>query len=138
MLVAEAPMTALRAEGLNPTGLVRRNLAPAELYEETLRLRTGRLAHGGGLVTLTAPHTGRSPNDRFVVYESGSSSLVDWGDINVPISEEHYALLKTGIIDLLNGTGRLYVRDAKGRRRSPVRHQGPRDLREPVARPLRP
>lgn len=55
MLVAEAPMTVLRAEGLDPKGRVRRNLAPAELYEETLRLGTGRLAHGGGLVTLTAP-----------------------------------------------------------------------------------
>ena len=112
MLVAEAPMTALRAEGLDPKGRVRRNLAPAELYEETLRLGTGRLAHGGGLVTLTAPHTGRSPNDRFVVHESGSSGLIDWGDINVPIAEQHYELLKAGIIDRLNGTD-LYVRDAK-------------------------
>jgi len=112
MLVAEAPMTALRGEGLNPTGLVRRNLAPAELYEETLRLGTGRLAHGGGLVTLTAPHTGRSPNDRFVVHESGASGLIDWGDINIPIAEEHYALLKAEIIHRLNRTD-LYVRDAK-------------------------
>ena len=112
MLVAEAPKMALRAEGLTPGGRIRRNLAPAQLYEETLRLGTGRLAHGGGLVTVTAPHTGRSPNDRFVVREAGTSGLIDWGDVNVPIEEGHYDLLKSDIIDHLNRCD-LYVRDAK-------------------------
>ncbi|MDE2783870.1 MAG: phosphoenolpyruvate carboxykinase (ATP) [Gemmatimonadota bacterium] len=112
MLVAEAPTTALRGEGMTPRGRIRRNLSPAELYEETLRLGTGRLAHGGGLVTLTAPHTGRSPNDRFVVREADTGGLIDWGDVNVPIAEGHYQLLKAGIIDHLNNRD-LYVRDAK-------------------------
>ncbi len=102
----------LTPQGLNPRGRVRRNLSPAELYEETLRLGTGRLAHGGGLVTLTAPHTGRSPNDRFIVHEAASAGLIDWGDVNVPIAEEHYARLKSDIIDRLNGCD-LYVRDAR-------------------------
>ena len=112
MLVAEAPTMALRSEGLTPRGRILRNLSPAELYEETLRLGTGRLARGGGLVTVTAPHTGRSPNDRFVVREAGAGSLIDWGDVNVPISEGHYDLLKAEIVDHLNN-GDLYVRDAK-------------------------
>ena len=102
----------LTEQGLTPTRRVRRNLCPAELYEETLRLGTGRIAQGGGLVTVTSPHTGRSPNDRFVVREAETSDRIDWGDVNVPIAEEHYALLKTDIIDRLNGT-ELYVRDAK-------------------------
>ncbi|MDE2975123.1 MAG: phosphoenolpyruvate carboxykinase (ATP) [Gemmatimonadota bacterium] len=102
----------LTAQGLAPRGRVRRNLSPARLYEETLRLGTGRLAHGGGLVTVTAPHTGRSPNDRFIVREAGSSDLIDWGDINVPIGEEHYARLKSDIVGRLNGRD-LYVRDAR-------------------------
>ena len=102
----------LTAQGLAPGGRVRRNLSPAELYEETLRLGTGRLAHGGGLVTNTAPYTGRSPNDRFIVREPGSSGIIDWGDVNVPIGEEHYARLKSDIIDRLNGCD-LYVRDAR-------------------------
>ena len=113
MLVAEAPTLALRDEGLSPRGNVNRNLSPAELYERTLRLGTGRLAHGGGLVTVTAPHTGRSPNDRFIVREPASSGLIDWGDVNAPIGEDCYALLRTGIIERLNGSGELYVRDAR-------------------------
>ena len=102
----------LTAQGLAPGGRVRRNLSPAELYEETLRLGTGRLAFGGGLVTVTAPHTGRSPNDRFIVHEAGSAGLIDWGPVNVPIGEEHYERLKSDIVDNLNG-GDLYVRDAR-------------------------
>ena len=102
----------LTAQGLAPGGRVRRNLSPAELYEETLRLGTGRLAHGGGLVTNTAPYTGRSPNDRFIVREAGTAGVVDWGHVNVPIGEEHYARLKSDIIDRLNGCD-LYVRDAR-------------------------
>ncbi|MYG80592.1 MAG: phosphoenolpyruvate carboxykinase (ATP), partial [Gemmatimonadetes bacterium] len=104
MLVAEAPMIALRDEGLSPRGNVNRNLSPAELYERTLRLGTGRLAHGGGLVTVTAPHTGRSPNDRFIVREPGCSGLIDWGDVNAPIGQDSYALLRTETIERLNGS----------------------------------
>ena len=102
----------LTAQGLAPRGRVRRNLSPAELYEGTLRLGTGRLAHGGGLVTNTAPYTGRSPNDRFIVHEAGSAGIIDWGDVNVPIGEEHYARLKSEITERLNGCD-LYVRDAR-------------------------
>jgi len=101
----------LTEQGLAPEGHVRRNLSPAELYEETLRLGTGRLAFGGGLVTITAPHTGRSPDDRFVVHEPGSAGLMDWGDVNVPMGEEHYARPKADVIARLDG-GALYVRDA--------------------------
>jgi len=108
----EASQVDLTAQGLAPAGCVRRNLSPAQLYEETLRLGTGRLAHGGGLVTLTAPHTGRSPNDRFIVDEAGSTHLIDWGGVNVPIAEEHYARLKSDMIDRLNRCD-LYVRDAR-------------------------
>ena len=102
----------LEAHGLNPSGPVHWNLSPAELYEETLRLCTGRIASGGGLVTVTAPHTGRSPNDRFTVNEPSTADRIDWGAVNVPISEEHYALLKSDIIDYLNDR-ELFVCDAK-------------------------
>ena len=113
MPAADTPDVTLRAEGLSPAGCIRRNLSPAQLYEETLRLGTGRLAQGGGLVTVTAPHTGRSPNDRFVVRESGAEELIDWGDVNVPISEAHYAALRSDLIDHLNRQTALYVRDAR-------------------------
>ena len=102
----------LTEHGLAPRGTVSRNLSPAALYEATLRLGTGRLAAGGGLVTATAPHTGRSPNDRFVVREPSSSATIDWGPVNVPIAEEAYALLKRDVRAWLDERD-LYVRDAR-------------------------
>lgn len=102
----------IEAQGLDPQEDVYHNLSPAQLYEETLRHGTGRIAHMGGLVTVTAPHTGRSPNDRFVVKEPTTEAKIDWGSVNVPISEEHYSALKSDVIAHLNQR-ELYVHDAK-------------------------
>ena len=102
----------LQEQGLSQRGEIRRNLSPAELYEETLRAGTGKLAQGGALVTCTAPHTGRSPNDRFIVRERDSDDTVDWGSVNIPLSASHYDALKTDVISYLNGRD-LYVRDAR-------------------------
>ena len=107
-----ASRTCLACQGMDPTGAVFRNLSPADLYEATLRLGAGRLAQGGGLVTVTAPHTGRSPNDRFLVRESRCDDQIDWGDINVPMAEEHYHRLRSDLIEHLDARPELYVRDA--------------------------
>ncbi|MGI9628043.1 MAG: phosphoenolpyruvate carboxykinase (ATP) [Longimicrobiales bacterium] len=102
----------LEGQGVTPTKPVHWNLSPAELYEATLKAGTGRIAHMGGLVTVTAPHTGRSPNDKFIVREESSENEVDWGAVNVPIAEEYYDLLRADVIGHLNGQ-ELYVTDAK-------------------------
>ena len=102
----------LEPQGLSPTREVHWNLSPAHLYEATLRAGKGRIAHGGGLVTDTAPHTGRSPNDRFTVQESTSSDRIDWGKVNVPMSEEYYDVLKADVVRHLNNQ-ELYVHDAR-------------------------
>jgi len=66
----------------------------------------------GGFTAVTAPHTGRSPNDKFTVKESATGDSVDWGSVNVPMSEEHFALLRDGVIAYLNEQ-ELFVRDAR-------------------------
>jgi len=102
----------LANHGLQPRMDVYWNLAPARLYEESFARKDGRLAHMGALSTTTAPHTGRSPNDRFVVREASVEEDVDWGPVNVPMSAEHFKELRTDIIDYLNGRD-LFVRDAR-------------------------
>jgi phosphoenolpyruvate carboxykinase (ATP) len=99
--------------GLNPTGKVHWNLSPARLYEESLRLGDGQIVHMGAIATVTAPHTGRSPNDRFVVRDDVSDGVVDWGDVNVPLTPEHFDVLRKDIVDYLESRDDLYVRDAR-------------------------
>ncbi len=103
----------LENHGLKPKGDVHWNLSPARLYEESLRRGDGQVVHMGAIATVTAPHTGRSPNDRFVVRDQVSENVVDWGNVNVPLSTEHFDALRADIVSYLDGRDDLYVRDAR-------------------------
>ena len=102
----------LAAHGLEPRGDVFWNLAPVRLYEESLARGDGQLVHMGAISTVTAPHTGRSPNDRFVVRDEKTEGPVDWGKVNVPVSGEHYATLRTDVVEFLNARD-LFGQDAR-------------------------
>lgn len=69
------------------------NSGAAQLYEEALRRGEGRVAEGGALVVSTGTHTGRSPNDKFILRDKASEAAV-WWDANQAISPEHFALLR--------------------------------------------
>jgi phosphoenolpyruvate carboxykinase (ATP) len=101
----------LSAQGLNPKGKVHWNLLAPELVEAAVRRGEGQLADMGPFVANTSPHTGRSPNDKFVVREPGSEADVDWGKVNQPISPEHYELLKADVKAYLNGLDEVFVQD---------------------------
>ncbi len=101
----------LENHGLRPA-TVHWNLSPARLYEESFNRNDGVLAHMGALSTSTAPHTGRSPNDKLVVRDATTEETVDWGDVNVPMTPEHYAALRADMVSYLNGQ-EVFVRDAR-------------------------
>jgi phosphoenolpyruvate carboxykinase (ATP) len=88
------------------------NLPPAELYEFALSRGEGRLAHMGGFAASTAPHTGRSPNDKFIVRESGTETSVHWGPINQPLDGSDFELLRKELVEHLNQR-ELFVCDAR-------------------------
>src|SRR5215207_1233624 len=83
----------LTRQGLSPKGRLHWNLIAAELMQAAARRSEGEFAASGPFVARTSPHTGRSPNDKFVVKESSSDSDVDWGKVNQPISGQHYRAL---------------------------------------------
>ncbi len=75
-----------RTRGLGHEGIetarVRWNLSPAVLYEEAVRRQEAQLAADGPLACRTGQHTGRSPNDKFIVRESSSEAEIAWGAVN--------------------------------------------------------
>ena len=77
---------------------LRTNLSVAELYEIAIRDDEGLIAADGPLVVSTGTHTGRSPQDKFVVREPSSEASVWWGEVNHPISEAHYDRLRNRLL----------------------------------------
>ena len=100
----------LEVYGISNAGPVHWNLDVAQLYEEAIRRREGQLSAFGPLTCRTGQHTGRSPNDKFVVREPGSETHVHWGKVNKPLSQEHYAALRRDLIAHLAGR-ELFVQD---------------------------
>ncbi|MDQ4081754.1 MAG: phosphoenolpyruvate carboxykinase (ATP), partial [Actinomycetota bacterium] len=98
--------------GLDPRGVVVWNPTTSTLYTDALERGEARLAEGGPLVVDTGRHTGRSPQDRFVVREPESEDRIWWGDVNRPIEEDRFEGLRDKVVAHLEDAERLYVVDA--------------------------
>ena len=69
------------------------NLLEAQLYEAAITAGEATLAADGPLVARTGQHTGRAPNDRFLVDEATSHGDIDWGPVNRPMDEGQFEVL---------------------------------------------
>ena len=101
----------LSRQGLEPRGEVHWNLIAPELFQAAARRSEGEFSDMGPFVAVTTPHTGRSPNDKFVVKESSSENDVDWGKVNQPLASEKYQLLLEDVRKYLNESAELFVED---------------------------
>jgi phosphoenolpyruvate carboxykinase (ATP) len=77
---------------------LRANLSVAELYEDAIRHGEGLVAAEGPLVVRTGKHTGRSPQDKFIVDEPTSRAKIWWGPVNRPIAEADYDRLRARLV----------------------------------------
>jgi phosphoenolpyruvate carboxykinase (ATP) len=109
--VARESSVGLSKQGLAPRGEVHWNLIAPELFKAAARRDEGEFAEMGPFVAVTTPHTGRSPNDKFVVKDQASDKDVDWGKVNQPISNEKYQLLLGDVRKYLNDSRELFVED---------------------------
>src|SRR5436305_9424768 len=100
----------LDALGLAPQQAVHWNLRAAALYEHAARRGEGVITEGGAFCAVTSPHTGRSPNDKFIVRDAASEADVWWGRVNQPMTDEHFERLRADVVRHLNGQ-ELFVRD---------------------------
>ena len=119
----------LEQQGIVPGGVVHWNLIAPELMQAAIRRSEGQFADMGPFVGVTTPHTGRSPNDKFVVKEPSTEQDVDWGKVNQPITTEHFETLLADVRAYLGTLPELFVQDlycgASPARRLSVRYVTP-------------
>lgn len=98
MMNIEELRASLAAQGLSRLGDIYHNLSTAELYEHAVVMGEAEISEHGALLCSTAPNTGRSANDKFVVEEDGSKDNVWWGKVNKPVSPEAFNRLKSRVL----------------------------------------
>ena len=100
------------------------NLSTAALYEEAVRRQEASIAANGPLACRTGQHTGRSPNDKFIVLEPSSEAHIDWGKVNRPMDPARFDALHADLLTSLSDK-ELFVQDcfagADPKYRLPVR-----------------
>jgi len=100
----------LEGHGLRGTPAVHGNLSAPALYEHALRRGEGSLAEGGALVVRTGVHTGRSPNDKFIVDDASTREHVWWGKVNTAMDEATFDRLHGKVLAHLQAN-ELFVQD---------------------------
>ncbi len=97
--------------GLQHADTIFWNLTPAELVEETIVRGQGILTHTGALAINTGEFTGRSPKDRFLVYDDKTEDAVWWGDINKKFDPADFDRLH-GRMQAYLSNRELFIKDA--------------------------
>ncbi len=93
----------LEHHGLRNINLQYWSLPTSSLIEESVRRREGVLAHEGPLVVRTGHHTGRSPNDKFLIRRPEIEGDIWWGDVNRELSAEQFERLRMRVTAYYQG-----------------------------------
>jgi phosphoenolpyruvate carboxykinase (ATP) len=105
-------------------GVAYRNLTTAPLIEHAVHNAEGILSQHGSLVVHTGRHTGRSPNDKYIVRDSLTERTVWWGKVNRPMDPQDFDGLLARVQDFLRRRD-VYIQDcyagADLRYRLPIR-----------------
>jgi phosphoenolpyruvate carboxykinase (ATP) len=86
------------------------NLSASELIEHAVHRQEGQLTDVGALAADTGEFTGRSPKDKFVVYDENTKDSVWWGDINNRFESDKFDLLLEKVVAHYTGK-EIFVRD---------------------------
>ncbi len=87
------------------------NSSREELIQLTLDKNLGVLNDTGALCISTGEFTGRSPKDKFTVFDAVTEDAVNWNAINQPISTENFDKLEQEILAYFDKLNEVYVRD---------------------------
>jgi len=71
----------LESLGITPSS-IHRNLPVAKLVDIAIQKNEGIVTATGSLSVKTGKYTGRSPDDRYIIFDDETHENVNWGDIN--------------------------------------------------------
>ena len=100
----------LEQHGIKNFKEVHWNLSTPDLYENIIRRSEGVLSHLGPICVETGEHTGRAPNDKFIVQEPSSQENIWWGKINREFTVEQFDALHSRVLAYLQGR-EIFVQD---------------------------
>jgi phosphoenolpyruvate carboxykinase (ATP) len=102
----------LSSNGITVQDIVR-NASPSKLYELALSHEKGTaITNTGAMVAMSGEKTGRSPRDKRIVDEPGSTDDIWWGDVNIKLDNHTFNISRERAIDYLNTRQRLFCVDA--------------------------
>jgi phosphoenolpyruvate carboxykinase (ATP) len=110
-LLPQVAISPIHQLGLDQCQTVFLQMPPARLVEHAVQRNEGDLTGTGALMCSTGTFTGRSPKDKYVVYDDFTADLVDWGKINQPFESGAFAALHEKMLQFLTGR-KAYVRYA--------------------------
>ena len=84
----------LESHGIKNAKEIFWNLTTPALYEHISRNGEGHLSHLGPVVVATGQHTGRAPNDKFIVKEPTSQDDIWWGKVNKPFGVDPFCIFE--------------------------------------------
>jgi phosphoenolpyruvate carboxykinase (ATP) len=100
----------LEQHGIRNVAGVDWNLSTPALYERIISRQEGLVAHLGPVVVRTGAYTGRSPRDKFIVFEPSCADHISWGEQNRPLAENKFELLYHRLLAYLQGR-EIFVQD---------------------------
>lgn len=100
----------LDQHGLRNLNMAYWNLSTGALIERIVARREGTLAHEGAVVVRTGHHTGRSPNDKFIVCCQEDDDKIWWGKVNKPYQPEQFDRLYKLVTSYFQGRD-VFVQD---------------------------
>ena len=85
------------------------NLSVSALVEEALKNGEGTLTDTGAFMCDTGKFTGRSPKDKFTVYDDKTAATVAWGEINQAFETDKFEALYQKMLSFVSDK-KLYAR----------------------------
>ncbi len=106
------PAHTLEDQGITGLGNVHYNYIEPALIEAALKRGEGTLGKGGSFLVSTGRHTGRSPDDKFVVRTPGVEDSI-WWENNAPMAPAAFAALHADMLEHMKGRD-YFVQDLFG------------------------